>query len=176
MTPLDWTHAVRDIPSDGLAIERTVTAEEAARLADALGVVSVDKLVAKYRLTPAPGARVALTGKLDIRVTQECVVTLDPLPSTVSLPLDAVFTSQSANADAATAEVTLDDLENPAEEPIENGTVDVGRVVLEELMSGIDPYPRSADARFDWTDDKADPTSDKPFAALARLRKTDGSN
>lgn len=170
MTPLDWTHAVRDIPSEGLTVERIATTDEAARLAEALGVVSVDTLRARYKLVLHAGGRLALTGTIEAHVTQECVVTLDPVESTVSLPLDVVFTPEAIGADTI-SEATLEDLESPAEEPIENGIVDVGRIAVEELMSGIDPYPRRPDASFDWTDEKGEVASDKPFAALARLRK-----
>ncbi|MGE0766669.1 MAG: DUF177 domain-containing protein [Hyphomicrobiaceae bacterium] len=173
MTPLDWTHAVRDVPGDGLPVERTATVDELQRLADALRVVSVDQLAARYRLTPRPGGRLALSGVIDARVTQECVVTLDPVASSISIPLDVIFTSQASTSDPA-IEGSLDDLESPDEEPIENGAVDVGRIVLEELLSGIDPYPRLPEASFDWSDTKGDPAAEKPFAALARLRKPQG--
>jgi uncharacterized metal-binding protein YceD (DUF177 family) len=170
MTPLDWTHAVRDIPADGLAVERTASPEEAARLAGVLEILSVDKLVVQYRLTARAGGRVALTGTITAHVTQDCVVTLDPVASTLSLPLDAAYTPRARAAGNA-AEGTLEDLEKPEEEPIENGTVDVGRVILEELMSGIDPYPRRSDANFDWSGEGAEEIRDNPFAALSRLRK-----
>ncbi len=32
MTALDWTHAAREIPADGLAVNRSATADEALRL------------------------------------------------------------------------------------------------------------------------------------------------
>jgi len=170
MTPLDWTHAVRDVPGEGLAIERIATPEEAQRLAEVLEIISVDKLIARYRLTPRSGGRLALTGTVDAQVTQECVVTLDPVASTLSLPLDVVFTS-TPSRDDLTGESSLDDLDSPDEEPIENGVVDVGRIVLEEMTSGLDPYPRRPDASFDWTDARDEAAAEKPFAALARLRK-----
>jgi len=169
MTPLDWTHAVRDVPSDGVAIERTATPEESARLAEALDIVSLEKLVAKYRLTPRSGRRLALTGSIEARVTQECVVTLEPLTSALSLPLDVVFVPRTDGAEITGG--SLEDLDAPDEEPIDNGVVDVGRIVVEELLSGLDPYPRSPDAHFDWTDAQGDAADDNPFAALARLRK-----
>jgi uncharacterized metal-binding protein YceD (DUF177 family) len=170
MTPLDWTHVVRDIPADGLPVERAASPEEMARLAEALDILSVDKLVVRYRLMSRAGGRIALTGTIAAHITQECVVTLDPVAATLSLPLDAVYTPQISHTESA-AEGTLEDLEKPEEEPIENGKVDVGRVVLEELMSGIDPYPRRPDANFDWPDDAAEAAGNNPFAALERLRK-----
>lgn len=175
MTPLDWTHAVRDVPAEGMAVERTATLEEAQRLAEALEIISVDKLVAKYRLVPRLGGRLALTGTIDARVTQECVVTLDPVAAAMSLPLDVVFTATPSN-EGSPGEASLDDLDSPEEEPIEHGVVDVGRIVLEEMTSGLDPYPRRPDASLDWKDEQAEVAAEKPFAALARLRKPQSSD
>jgi uncharacterized metal-binding protein YceD (DUF177 family) len=168
MTPLDWIHAVRDVPSEGLAVARTVTGDEAARLAKDLDIVSVDALTVTYRLTPRSGGRLALSGSIAGRITQTCVVTLEPVAGALSLPLDVVFTPQAGSDDPA-VDGSLDDLDGPDEEPIENGSVDIGRIVLEELLSGLDPYPRSAGAAFDWTDDKTRADAN-PFAALSRLK------
>jgi hypothetical protein len=44
--------------------------------------------------------------------------------------------------------------------------------VVEELMSGLDPYPRREDASFDWTDEKAAAAATNPFAALSRLKSS----
>jgi uncharacterized metal-binding protein YceD (DUF177 family) len=170
MTPLDWTHAVRDVPSEGLVVERTATPEECNRLAETLDIVSVDRLVARYRLIARSGRRLALTGTIQARVTQECVITLDPLSGALSLPLDVIFVPRTDATDMASG--PLEDLDAPDEEPIENGIVDVGRVIVEELLSGLDPYPRHPDAQFDWTDAQGEIADDKPFAALARLRKS----
>jgi hypothetical protein len=50
--------------------------------------------------------------------------------------------------------------------------IDVGRLVTEELLSGLDPYPRRADAQFEWSDEKGEAASAHPFAALAKLKKS----
>jgi len=175
MTPLDWTYAVRDVPIDGLAIERTVTSDEAMSLAQELEIVSVESLTAKCHLTPRAGGRLSLKGTIFARLTQECVVTLDPISVAVSLPVDVVFTPQAGITAGIEMPMdgSLEDLDAPDEEPIENGTVNVGRIVFEELLSGLDPYPRSPNANFDWADEKAGAADKNPFATLARLKKAD---
>lgn len=170
MSVLDWTHAVRDVPADGLAVERQASVEERRRLAEELAIVSIEALVAKYRITPLSKGRLGVAGKIETRVTQECVVTLEPVISSVSVPLDVIFTPES-HVPEPEIEGSLEDLESPDEEPIENGVVDMGRIVVEELVSGLDPYPRREGASLDWTDEKSAAAEASPFAALARLKR-----
>ena len=174
MTALDWTHATRDVPEGGLAISRRATAEETDALAAAIEVPSVQSLAATYRLAPVAGGRFTLKGQIEATVTQACVVTLDPVTSQVSLPLNVIFTSR-AQGPHGDSEGSLDDLEQPDEEPIEHGVIDVGRVVVEELLSNLDPYPRSADAQLERTEAGGEGGPQHPFAALARLKKSGDS-
>jgi uncharacterized metal-binding protein YceD (DUF177 family) len=171
MKALEWTHAVRDVPEDGLDVTRRATAQETQALAEMLEIPAVESLDVTYRLAPLAGGRFSLKGNLEARVTQECVVTLEPVASTVSVPLDAVF-NPDAGAPRGDHEGTLGDLERPDEELIEHGVIDVGRMVTEELLSGLDPYPRREDAHFKWSDEKGEAAGGHPFAALARLKKT----
>ncbi len=170
MNALDWTHAVRDLPANGLVVERKASVEEARRLAEELTIPSVDSLVARYRITSIANGRLAVSGTIDAQVTQECVVTLEPVSSTVRVPVDVIFTPH-AHVPEPEIEGSLEDLESPDEEPIENGTIDIGRIVVEELVSGLDPYPRREGVSFDWTDEKDVAAGESPFAALARLKK-----
>ena len=170
MSVLDWTHAVRNVPADGLGVERSATVDERRRLAEDLAIVSVDALVAKYRITPLSKGRIAVAGSVETRVTQECVVTLEPVTSSVSVPLDVIFTPES-HVPEPEIEGSLEDLESPDEEPIENGVIDMGRIIVEELVSGLDPYPRREGASLDWTDEKNAGAEANPFAALARLKR-----
>lgn len=174
MTELSWKHAVRDVPQDGLLVDRTATTDEATSLAAELKVLAIEALRVRYRLAPASGDRLTLTGSIEARLTQECVVTLEPVASTVSVPLDVVFSPEPTVPPEA--EGTLEDLEQPFEEPIEGGLVDVGRIVTEELLSNLDPYPRSAGASFDWKDETNAAAGSRPFAALAKLQGPDGSS
>ena len=173
MTALEWTHAVRDVPADGLAVERRATEAERERLARELAIPSVDDLTVSYRLSPRTGGRLALEGRLAATVTQECVVTLEPVGGTLTVPLDVVF-SPDPIAPGAEIEGSLEDLDKPDEEPIVHGAIDVGRIVEEEILASLDPYPRRADASFEWTDEKGEAAGEHPFAVLGKLKKSPG--
>jgi len=169
--PLHWTHHVRDLPAGGLSAERAVTTEERARLAAELAVLSVEAARLTYRLTPRAGGRIALSGRLSAALTQACVVSLDPVPGTLEVDLDVVFVPD-ATTPATELEGTSDDLEQPDEEPIENGVLDIGRIVTEELISGLDPYPRAEGAALERAD-AGDKAPESPFAALRQLARRD---
>lgn len=171
MTALEWTHAVRDVPEDGLAVERHATEAERRLLASELEIASVEELMVTYRLAPRSGGRLTLVGKLRARVIQECVVTLEPVNGTIDVGLDVVFTAEPSRQ-GDEIEGSLDDLGKPDEEPIEHGAVDIGRIVTEEALANLDPYPRRPEASFDWTDEKGEAAGEHPFAALAKLKKS----
>jgi len=58
-------------------------------------------------------------------------------------------------------------------DPIEDGIIDVGEAVVEELALLIPPYPRVPGAEFNDIIEDADGGDDKPnpFAKLAALKK-----
>ncbi len=169
MSGIEWTHAVREIPGDGLAVRRQATAAEAAALAEALEVTGIETLDVNYKVAAATGGCFSLVGRLSGRITQACVVTLEPVTSDLSLPFEALFCQPGSEPDADAGEAG-DDLDGPEREPITNGTIDVGRIVFEEMASGIDPYPRKDGASFDWTDEAVAQAETHPFAVLKRLQ------
>ncbi len=174
MTGLEWTHAMREVPAAGLAVARTATPEEAARVAEALDILGVEALVATYRIKPVPGGRYRLAGEIKARVVQACVVSLEPVVAEISSPFEVILAPAEALAGNTRGpdgdEADADGIDTPLVEPIVNGEVDVGRIVYEELTSQLDPYPRRPDANFEWTDDRLAAADVHPFAKLAHLR------
>ena len=47
----DWWHATSQIPSDGLDAERKATADEMAAIAEELGLLALEGVVVRYRIT-----------------------------------------------------------------------------------------------------------------------------
>lgn len=172
MNGLAWIHTPRDVPSTGLVTHREATADELKALAEALELPSVEALTADYRLRPAAGGSVRLEGRLSAHITQECIVTLEPVSSVIETSFEALFVPEEMTADQDD-DGTATALDAPEREPMENGTLDVGRIIFEELASSLDPYPRKAGAAFEWTDAAVPASRTSPFAALARLRKPD---
>ena len=170
-SPLDWTHAVTEIPSGGRAYTREASIAECEAIASALGILGCTKLSAAYRIRPLGKGRYQLEGPCTAAITQGCVVTLAPVSATLTLPLDLEFASEVASIGPDNEEIEISELAEV--EPIDNGRLDIGRVVFEMLAAGLDPYPRAPGAAFSWNDAKDTGEKPNPFAVLATLKPRD---
>lgn len=172
MTILPWAHAIADMPSKSREYARDASIEELAAVAADLGLLGCSKLHANYAIRALGGGRYKLTGTCDVALTQACVITLEPIESTLKLPMDVEFSPQANEAPGKSSddeeEVEVSSL--PDLEPIENGSLDAGRVVFETLAAGIDPFPKKPDAAFAWDDPRATDPKSNPFAVLADFR------
>lgn len=164
---LDWKHDTRAIAEAGLSTTREATATERADVAAAMELVACARLVARYEIKPAVAGRFLLKGTVDVTVTQTCVVTLEDMERRYSAPLDVEFWPAEALAGETGGDI---DPLGADREPIEDGRIDVGRIVYEELASTIDPFPRSEGAAVQW-EDREGAERTHPFAQLARLKR-----
>lgn len=167
--PLSWSHATTDIPDGGLVRERQASEEECAATASALGLISLPALRAKYKIFRLAGGAYRLHGEIFADVVQACVVTVEPVPSRAHDTFDAEFWAELDETDDGREEIPI--LDGRDVEPLEHGTISVGRIVYETLAAALDPYPRKPDAEFSWRDDTVpDPARISPFAALSKLK------
>jgi hypothetical protein len=167
---LNWTHDVRLVDQQGTEIVREATPAELTAVTAALGVLSCDHLKVWYTLRPAGKARYLLTGVISLAVTQACVITLEPVTSRSSEEFSVELWPRE-DVPAIDSGV-VGDLDGDEIEPIDNGLVAIGRIVLENAACMIDPYPRKADAAFSWVDEAGQASdSGNPFAKLKELRR-----
>lgn len=169
---LDWVHPTSEIAVRRLNEQHEVGAEDRQELARMLDILSCDALKVKYTLEPLKNDRFRLSGSIEAQVAQACVITLEPVPSTIS---ESFSVELYPATEAARTEGELEEqevLSSPDTEPYEDGRIDVGAIVYELLSAALDPYPRKEGVEFDWVDPKiaADPTAVSPFAALAKLK------
>jgi uncharacterized metal-binding protein YceD (DUF177 family) len=127
-------------------------------------------------LTIAPWGQhgVKVEGRLQADVVQACVVTLQPVPSHLDqrfalsfLPPDVIAADPKTVAEAEV--IVVYDEEDPPE-PLEDGVIDLGAILVEQFALALDPYPRAPGASLEEAEgqDVDNPTS--PFAALSKLR------
>ena len=157
--------AVDEIPDSGLHVE--IDAPDAVRthLTGLAGLRELRRLSGIFDLQ-RQGAGVRVTGQINARVGQTCVVTLEPIESEVQELVDLKFAlSLAAGAKSEASEAA----EEEPPEPLSDGTVDLGAIATEFLLLGIDPYPRKPGAEFSPL--KSDDNTAKPFAALEALKK-----
>jgi hypothetical protein len=169
--PIAWTHDTHEIPERGLEVERAATAEERAALATALEIVACERLETRYVIQPLANGQYLATGSVEADVVQSCVVTLEPVTGRIVEWLEVEFWPPHELPEPATVE--FDVLATTDREPIEGGTIPIGRVLYEHVAAGLDPYPRKEGAVFRWRDREAPPVAeqpDSPFAVLGKLR------
>jgi uncharacterized metal-binding protein YceD (DUF177 family) len=166
--------AVEDIPDTGLHIEIDAPAAIRAAVAEFAALRELSRLSAVFDLT-RHGAVVHVCGQVSARVGQTCVVTLEPIESTVEETVDLKFAPAPAGEtepEPKSARKRARSADEPPE-PLVDGTLDLGALATEFLILGIDPYPRKAGAQF--AAPKVEDAGDHPFAALAALKKRLGS-
>jgi uncharacterized metal-binding protein YceD (DUF177 family) len=161
---------VAQIPSTGLHREIEADAPARAAMAEAAGLRDVSSAHAVFDLSHRSGGRVHVAGRVQARVGQSCVITLEPIENEIDEAVDLIFApaeeiAPQIDADADDGESAI--AEPP--EPIENGMIDLGRLATDVLYLAIDPYPRKQGALFEPQVTAVDP-DDHPFAALKALQ------
>lgn len=181
--PPEWScpFVVEDIPPGGMHRDIAANAEERALLAVRLGVVSLDALTASLDLAQEKGSAVVhVTGMVKAQITQECVVSNQPIVSSVEEPVEAWFADpdqvvpfsrgrQQQQIKKGNLEIPmLEEQEDP--EPIVGGVIDLGELATQFLSLAIDPYPHAPGVAYEYGDDLLqEPAKDltkNPFAAL----------
>jgi uncharacterized metal-binding protein YceD (DUF177 family) len=161
---------VAQIPDTGL--HRDIEADQAARaaMAEAAGLREMPAAHASFDLALTSGGRVHVTGRVQARIGQTCVVTLDPIDNEIDEAVDLIFVpaEQLPEIDHSGEDGPDGDAADELE-PIENGVIDLGRLATDVLYLAIDPYPRKAGAVFEPQVEASAP-EDHPFAALKALR------
>lgn len=168
---------VERLRGGSMRLQIEADAAERAALIDRFDLVALDRLEADLTIRAGAGGTVRLSGRLIADATQACIATLEPVPA----PLDVAFEMSFAEdaADDGLGEIVIDMDAEDSPDPIENGEIDLGEAVVQQMAVALDPYPRSPDApSFDDDDpDSADgngpdvepaPARPSPFAVLRR--------
>lgn len=173
---LPWSVPVAraDIPADGKRFDLVADETTRAAVARVAGVRSLPRLQATFHVARHGSEGLRVDGEVSATVGQDCVVTLEPLENEVNEPVNLTFAPPGsplvAGDDARAVEVI--DPDEP--EPLIGDTIDLGVLVTEFLIVGIDPYPRKPGATFEPPAVESD--ASHPFAALAALKKGSDGN
>ena len=123
-----------------------ISAEPGEReaLARRFGLISLDRLEAEIRLLRLTGGLVRLIGRLGADVVQACVVSLEPVASSIEEEFTALYGTTEVGKSA------MVDLETDEAEPFDGDAIDLGEAVAQHLALALDPYPRAAGASLAW--------------------------
>lgn len=158
------------------AVEREITATQAEckALAASFGLPGIAELTGDFTLTAAKvqGGILDAELRLHARVTQICVISLEPFETIVTEAATLRFVSAASMAeDADIAELNPETLEGPDEIPYTGDIIDLGAALAEQLALTLDPYPRKPGAQLPA---QAVDRVGNPFATLAPLQKRAG--
>lgn len=167
-----FAHELRlDQIRDGDRLDLTADEAERAAIARRLGLDSLDRLDA-HAVFARTGDVILAQGRLLASLAQSCAVTNDPVASHIDEPFDLKFIPEPPGSNdevelgASDCDVVFHD----------GAQIDLGGAIADSLALSIDPYPRSAGADAALKEAAIlGETEAGPFAALAKLRRTDES-
>ncbi|MEM9221297.1 MAG: DUF177 domain-containing protein [Pseudomonadota bacterium] len=151
--------------------EQNVTVEatetERTAIAKALELLSLESLTAQLSVTPWRQDGVRVSGTVHAKLSQACIVTLEPVENIMDEPFEVCLHPEASAG--SVVEIDPDAPDPP--DILEGDTVDVGAMVLEHFALALDPYPRAPGVEFEPPKDESE-DEPSPFAALAALKKT----
>ncbi len=161
---------IEEVPEEGLGL--TISADAATRraLAAAYRLAAIDELEADFHVAQRGLAVFNVSGTLRARVTQICVLSLEPFDTDVVQEIDVDFGQPPARA-AVPAATLLGGRGTPERDPpdaIVDGMIDVGALAAEFLALGLDPYPKKPGAEFAPLT-VAEEKNERPFDVLKKL-------
>ncbi|HMI41535.1 MAG TPA: DUF177 domain-containing protein [Sphingomicrobium sp.] len=166
----DFAHRLTlDRIRDGERLDLVADAAECARVAERLGLLSLDRFDAHVALA-RQGEEVRATGRIKAALVQSCVASGEPVPARVDEAFDLKFVPEPKVGEE---EVELS--EDECETLFHDGAaIDLGAALADTLALSLDPYPRSPNAEDALK--AAGVLSEEqagPFAVLAKLTGRD---
>jgi uncharacterized metal-binding protein YceD (DUF177 family) len=162
----------------GSALDIVARETECAALAKRFGFLGLQGFAARVTVDLQPGGQVVVEGRLRGKITQACVLTLEPVTQELDDVFRIVFQKDLAEErDPESGEAVLN-AQADAPEPLTGNMLDVGEIVAEQLALAAEPYPRRAGVKLEDVLPKskgggrrgAPGQKRHPFAGLAALR------
>lgn len=183
--PPEFSVPVRaeDAPHGGKTLRLVADADARRAVAERLDLVALDTLEGEVLLKPIAGGPMLMArGTVRARFTQRCVVTLDPVEGALEERFEVEFGPPEPDSlEETEREFTLDEPDPP--EPIRDGRLDLGELLVQQVALALDPFPRKpgvdleralADAPNGRAEAVEQDAPTGPFAALAKLKRGEG--
>ena len=149
-SPVSFKASVTRLPQSGMPVLVDADARQREALAAAHGLVSVERFHAELLVAPWKRNGVRVSGRVEADITQQCVVTLDPLQAKVEEAVEGLFLPEDSKLGRlgfeAGGEIHIDAEGPDSPETFSGDTIDVGALAEQFFALGIDPYPRKPGA------------------------------
>ena len=185
----EWSFPIvaEEIPASWKSYTLSPSEPESKAIAKRLDLISLDALEADVRVE-RKGHVVEVEGKFKAKVTQRCVVTLEPLKAELEDSFEAWYADheqvvsfkkaqhESMNKKEMMDLPMLEENEDP--EPIEDGKIDLGELVVQYLSLSVEPYPHKEGVEYENQEPEVkrpqrETLRPNPFAALKNWRPKD---
>lgn len=145
-SPISFPVNVARLPAKGMQVTIEANADQRAALAEAHDLIEVIRLNARLEVSGWNKGGIKVEGRLQARVVQSCVVTLEPVEETVEENISGLFLPEGSRLavprHSAESEIILDAEGDDGPESFTGDTVDIGQFVEEFFALGLNPYPR----------------------------------
>lgn len=176
--PFSYAVKVGHVSANPVTVTIEADAKERIGLAKLWRVVSVEKLSAEMQIGRWKKDGVRMKGHVHAEITQACVVTLEPVTSTIDEDFEQIFVPEGSKLARIVAQDSAEMLIDPdgpdLPETFAGDTIDAGVAVAEFAALSIDPYPRKSGVEFS-DHIEGDPNDrggrPNPFAALKDWKK-----
>ena len=184
LTEQEWSHFfdVADMDDDSLSLSIEPSQEEVEDMTRRLKVNEINNVKADLQILKVTGSGAYyVSGTVGANVTQDCVVTLEPVETGIEEQIEGWFADKDTTVSFAAAKRQRDGVKHNGEieildeaddpEPLVDGVIDLGELVTQHLSLAIPPYPHKDGVQYEVGDDsfKLDensPLKKNPFEAL----------
>ena len=176
--PLQRFYDLSDLSEAGDEAVVAANPADFPALAEWLGVDAVERFEATVTLRRLSPGRFLYEAVLVADVIQSCVVSLEPVRSHIERRFTRMLhvaprlpRGRKPEPEEAGGVLTLAAGDEEVPEELESPRFDLAAPLLEELLLGIEPYPRAEGVTFEPPEGTAEPAKESPFAALKRLKE-----
>ena len=161
-SPVSFLANVARLPQKGMPVVLTADQRQREALAADHGLLSVESWRADLLVAPWKRNGVRISGKVEAEITQECVVTLEPIAATISEDIAQIYFPEDSKLGRlgfhSEGEIHLDAEGPDSPETFTGDTIDVGALAEEFFALAIDPYPRKEGASIEPAEAEAGPS------------------
>lgn len=174
---LSYPVKVGHISANAVAVRITANDAERRALAQLWDVLDVLSLEADLQISRWKKDGVKVRGRVQAKIVQACVVTLDPVEAEIDEPVEAIFVPEGSRLARIAAndsgEMILDPEGPDLPDTFSGDTIDIGVTVAEHAALAIDPYPRKQGVSFGERIESTakDDARPNPFAVLKDWKK-----
>ena len=168
---------VAQLPSTGITINKSAKKDICSKIASRLAVDVLESFIINISVCRGnePNLTANIIGQIQATITQACSLTLEPISSTLCIPVRLTFVEEHHDTQASLTDI--DPEEEAWPELMYGGKFDLGDVLIQLLAVEVNPFPRKPEASLEdsqkinrYAAEEEGDIRDHPFYKLAKLK------